>query len=622
MCTAGHALHRRIVRQQSLPLARITAPPDCEAGIPAACTHNSTASAAALESLLDGTSKHCSNRCQLDDLRGMIATTAMACASGRFSEMLPSLFCNAGPAPVLTAFQISSAEGASAPIFSDGQELAAVVSVSPFVAALPATRSALMEVVVTLSGALRPNFKLAARHCTQGFLAVSQTEASYNQVRVTFAAPQQPGRVHFEVIDEGSGMQGVAAALLLLPTKAAAAELLGVQNSTSGLPDAATQPARPHPVTTDVGMWIDTMLMDSCGAMDDGRRQEAERVCHALLRFCDLMRLDAIRDMLMALKQSVYVQQPQPLWPPDTSPSSTCPERMQHWWARNVPGLRQHQVKPGASHMEPLPNGDPARWGAALPVQPSSLLHRSSIWWTLGKLSIILFGFVQRSPGMISHLGAALHCSEILLLATAALRAIAWQRLARLLDKIEVVVRPHYGALVYLNKVVFSFVAAAGLLDVHSAVPKLPPLGVFVLVPVLDLGFVFLQSPIKPMRVAIAAAAVHGLGLFCVVRSYSGAGAFVGAVLVTVTTVAVHVLPERWTALHVGRAAQGVPHDARWGGWAGGCKPIGPLTSLTDVAMHCARTQTMGHARRSKLPLMLTCLRDCLHWPESLQLGE
>mmetsp|Transcript_27053 Transcript_27053/g.80228 ORF Transcript_27053/g.80228 Transcript_27053/m.80228 type:complete len:896 (-) Transcript_27053:1061-3748(-) len=493
-----------------------------------------------------GTQNQDSSSSRLDQLGSIIAdSTALMRANGNLNEVLPSLFRSVGSGSMSATVQLSSDPGMSTQTHRDSRELPAVLSASPSVTELPMMRNAMVEAALTLSAPLPLGCKLVARHCTSGFLAVVSAEVTHNIIRTCFAAPQQPGRVHFEVVDNDTGVLGMAAAMLLLPTGAATVELLLVQNSKLGLQTSAMQPSRSHPFATDLGMWIDTMLMDSSGTMNEGHRQEAERIGHAMLEFCASNHLNAIHDMLVSFKQSVYSRQHE-------SSSAQASSAKQHVLTEDLPGLCHRRVATGAIHSELRHNT--VNQGAVLPVRPTSLLHGSRIRWTLCNLVIILCAFSIKSPGMISCVGAMLHASDILLLFMAALRAIAWQQLACVLDSVERNIRPCYGLLVLLNRTIFCFAGAAGLVGVHSAVPELPPLGLVAMMPVMDLSFVFIQSPIRPLGRAIAAALVHGVAFFCMVQSYSDPSAFSAAVLVTVMVVAVHMLPERWIAPHIGPA--------------------------------------------------------------------
>eukprot|EP00955_Chlamydomonas_euryale_P086995 364262-Chlamydomonas_euryale.AAC.11 len=517
-------------------------------------------------------------------------------ANGNLNEVLPSLFRSVGSGSMSATVQLSSDPGMSTQTHRDSRELPAVLSASPSVTELPMMRNAMVEAALTLSAPLPLGCKLVARHCTSGFLAVVSAEVTHNIIRTCFAAPQQPGRVHFEVVDNDTGVLGMAAAMLLLPTGAATVELLLVQNSKLGLQTSAMQPSRSHPFATDLGMWIDTMLMDSSGTMNEGHRQEAERIGHAMLEFCASNHLNAIHDMLVSFKQSVYSRQHE-------SSSAQASSAKQHVLTEDLPGLCHRRVATGAIHSELRHNT--VNQGAVLPVRPTSLLHGSRIRWTLCNLVIILCAFSIKSPGMISCVGAMLHASDILLLFMAALRAIAWQQLACVLDSVERNIRPCYGLLVLLNRTIFCFAGAAGLVGVHSAVPELPPLGLVAMMPVMDLSFVFIQSPIRPLGRAIAAALVHGVAFFCMVQSYSDPSAFSAAVLVTVMVVAVHMLPERWIAPHIGPAGahRAAPRADSFGGWHG-AKSTDPWPDAKRIAQHAEwqkaqECATVAHADAS-----------------------
>uniref|UniRef100_A0A7R9YWJ3 Uncharacterized protein n=1 Tax=Chlamydomonas euryale TaxID=1486919 RepID=A0A7R9YWJ3_9CHLO len=151
---------------------------------------------------------------------------------------------------------------------------------------------------------------------------------------VRFAAPRTPGRVRFEVVDGMTGRLGASAAQLLLPSAAAVAELLAVACASAAPPCPSTpcalygkQPcphvsgnvdaaavhpwaqrgargnAAVHPVVADIASWVDAAVLAAAhrGSPGGASEFEAARVRDALVGFCGLLRLDALRAMLLAM---------------------------------------------------------------------------------------------------------------------------------------------------------------------------------------------------------------------------------------------------------------------------------------------------------------------------------
>eukprot|EP00955_Chlamydomonas_euryale_P081002 363514-Chlamydomonas_euryale.AAC.2 len=302
------------------------------------------------------------------------ATVAEQLPAGSVGTALLSLFAHGSPRAASMTLQDGRANGRGNGDGSDDRNgdsgPPAVLTVWPPVAELPMPACTPTEAALLLSGPVPPGCSFLARHSAAGYLAVRQvaqgTAASAAPasrgggpvaVALCYASPPWPGTVRFEVVDDATGRLGAChAAQLLLPSGAAAAELLAIAGAPpavhprstdprlgaaaatvgcdaapvaaaaaagmAALPAAldeagghaagaatsltALLPAAPHPVLLDVGVVLDVLAvlrMHGGAAVGSPMRSDAARAHVALAGLCRLVRACALSDMLAAVEE-------------------------------------------------------------------------------------------------------------------------------------------------------------------------------------------------------------------------------------------------------------------------------------------------------------------------------
>eukprot|EP00955_Chlamydomonas_euryale_P034255 349737-Chlamydomonas_euryale.AAC.2 len=442
-------------------------------------------------------------------------------SASRYS--FPDLFRSAGSGSTFSAtIQATQSANPTSSSCVDG-EPPKVLGVLPGVAELPLCALATMHATLKLSDRLFPSCKVLVRHCTSGYLVTSTAESTGNptEVAIGFSAPSDPGRVYFEVLDAQSGRLGAAATQLLLPSSAAAEELLHVSKPA----DDPCLPTVPHPVLQDVGLWIDTTLLDSRFGVGQHAKDEARRIGSALLNFCMLMRLDATLKMLTELSKHTYGAQPNLALPGTASvaPPTVAPTS----WS-----LRQRRVRASDDsrtmlHGRSAPRPHGSGHAAVLPLSgPSSasLLNPSrSIFLLLQHCPFVFCAFSRPFSCHVSMIPihVMFHATELLLVVMVAVRTFALPRLARILDSAEERVRPYFGTLYVSVRAIFCFAVASRLISLPAffAPPSDPT--ILSLLLFTDIGCVFVHNPLAHMSHMYSALAVYGVSIYCFCRMYA-----------------------------------------------------------------------------------------------------
>eukprot|EP00955_Chlamydomonas_euryale_P096695 365028-Chlamydomonas_euryale.AAC.12 len=466
--------------------------------------------------------------------------------SSRGAERVVSpLFKNSNNRPELSVTVHTIKPSTQLPKACSTGWLPAVLDVFPAVTELPTRAAATVHTTLVLSEPLPPGSVCLARHCTTGFLPVHVVEASNDgtQVTVSFPAPVQPGRVYFEVLDVQSGCLGVAAPQLLLPSGAAAAELLRVSKADPG-GSAAAVPAVLHPVLRDVSACMDTMLLDARDGLDTTGRHEAERLVSALLKFCSLVGLEATRDMLTALSERAYRSAP---WRPQSNSTVAAQTETPPADVRHPPRVMDDSAKITPSNRVPLPHHGSER-AVAPPLPNASYLHPSRsalLVFQHGQFIVCLLTGVFSWNALPLHL--TFNIFEQLLLVMAAVRHVATPDVALTLDGLEERVRPYFGVLCILSRTLFCFAIAYDLVDVSGE----KPLSTSVVVTILigDFMCVYVRNPSQRMAGMYSAIAVYGLSQFLMCRACKQENPPLVAATVVLAALAVNFVHAYWLSL-------------------------------------------------------------------------
>jgi len=484
--------------------------------------------------------------------------------------------------------------------------LPAVLSAWPSVSELPMAGLTAGHAVLSLSAAIPPGCAVIARHATAGYLPITVAGAAWRgggacggdsacsvggacgggsvtaatqacapgcgvwELSVAFAAPPEPGRVVFEVVDEASGVLGLASSQLLLPSGAAAAELQRVVDSTTGVaaapphtsayPRSPHFPHTPHPVLSDLGIWVDTFVLSHGDVHVGAGGAQATSIGGELLGFCELVGMRATHDMLTAMMERGGVvglsgsagmradgggAAPR-LAVSDGDASGVAgamavPRSALAGGAMPAGPWLRHRRAPCGEAAAPVASATcaggaaPAAAACAAPAaarpDADSLLHWSSIKAVLLHHLFLVLCLVRILPGFAPGY-ALLHAHQLILLAAAAARHCAAlpHAAANALDAAERSVRPLFGAATLAINTGFLLAGAAGALRVHALVPALPPLWQTALVLSAEALFYGVVHPTERLSLLLPAALAYGLAGFCVCQSYGCAAAAAGAV--------------------------------------------------------------------------------------------
>uniref|UniRef100_A0A7R9VCY4 Uncharacterized protein n=1 Tax=Chlamydomonas euryale TaxID=1486919 RepID=A0A7R9VCY4_9CHLO len=442
---------------------------------------------------------------------------------------------------------------------SDARPLPSVLCARPAVAELQMCTSPTAEATLVLSAPMPPGCVLTARHAFEGYLTVACADAARDglHVRVVFAAPSRPGRVHFEVVDEASGQLGAAAWQLLLPSGQAAEDLMQVVSRGA---DAAA-----HPVVEDVGAWVDAAIAArERGFADNAARAEAERVCAALVGFCRLVRLPGLRDMLLALHEQIEGTRSGPhaatvAPPPPSLITRSIAAAAAAATAPPSPAALTKRARPAAAAAAaaatappPLPATAAQLAPSAAPLRPSPLVVWSACdRFTVARLLLQLGIYVARIPLHLCCF-AIFYLPELLLIALMTTRAFVPlpHTVARAAARVEKLCKQRLGVLAAVQRSI-AFVLFA------NGIPVAMPKGMLSLVATLaynvaDSAFTYIPYPVQPPALIAAAACANGVSFTLWTWSHEMPHFAACGLVAAVGVVAVHV----WPAARHGRLCE------------------------------------------------------------------